>query len=620
MIITGPVDAPWNERPGARCMGGGKCAFSVWAPLAQAMELVLVEPVAARLPMERDQWGWFRVVAENAPPGSRYLFAINGREERPDPASRLQEQGVHGPSTVVDQQAFGWADEEYDPPDLGEYVLYELHAGAFTPEGTLFSAARKLDHLKDLGVTAVSLMPVAQFPGGRNWGYDGVYPYAVQDSYGGPAGLKAFVDAAHARDMAVVLDVVYNHLGPEGNYLSRFGPYFTDRYKTPWGLALNFDGPWSDFVRNHFIQNALMWLDEYHLDGLRLDAVHAIYDHSAKPFLAELAERVEELSDALGRPLHLVAESDLNDTRVIRPREEGGFGHHAQWCDDFHHALHALVTGEDQGYYADFGRISHLAKAFAQGYVLDGCWSDFRKRRHGDDPFSRPPEQFVFCSQNHDQVGNRMLGERLTGLVSPEALRLVAAVTILAPGLPMLFMGEEWAETAPFLYFTSHGDEKLTRAVQRGRKAEFKAFGWRGKAPDPAAQETFDRSRLDWLLKEKAPHAGMLALYKALIALRREVPALAGLTRQGLAVRFDDAEATMAAIRSHEEGDVLLAFNCSSGPAEVPVSEGRWVPVLDAQAQAFGGAGSRLPAEVRQGESLALPAYGAAVLRAGEDA
>jgi maltooligosyltrehalose trehalohydrolase len=369
-------------------------------------------------------------------------------------------------------------------------------------------------------------------------------------------------------------------------------------------------------VRNHFIQNALMWLDEYHLDGLRLDAVHAIYDHSAKPFLAELAERVDELSRELGQPLYLIAESDLNDTKVISPREEGGFGHHAQWCDDFHHALHAVVTGEDQGYYADFGKVSHLAKAFAQGYVLDGCWSDFRKRRHGNDPFYRPPEQFVFCNQNHDQVGNRMLGERLTELVSPEALRLVAAATILAPGLPMLFMGEEWAETAPFLYFISHGDEKLVKAVQKGRKAEFKAFGWRGKAPDPAAEETFDRSKLDWTLKDKAHHAGMLALYKSLIGLRRDVPALADLTRQGMTIQFNDEDMTMTAIRRHPEGDVLLAFNCSAGPAAIEIKEGGWVPLLDVQAETFGGMGSRLPAEISQGGRLEMPAYGAAVLLA----
>jgi maltooligosyltrehalose trehalohydrolase len=576
------------------------------------MELVVVEPHAARLPMERDRWGWFRVSAENVPAGSLYFYSLNSEVERPDPASRLQTRGVHGPSCVVDQSSFKWADEEYEPVALEDYVLYEMHPGTFTPEGTFFSAADKLDDLRELGVNAVSVMPVAQFPGGRNWGYDGAYPYAVQDTYGGPDGLKAFVDACHLREMAVVLDVVYNHLGPEGNYLGQFGPYFTDRYKTPWGLALNFDGAWSDFARNHFIQNALMWFEDYRIDALRLDAVHAIFDDSAHPFLAELAERTEELSEKLGRRLYLISESDLNDTRVIRPRETGGFGHHAQWCDDFHHALHALLTGERQGYYADFGGVAHMAKAFGQGYVVDGVWSDFRKRRHGNDPADQPADRFVFFSQNHDQVGNRMQGERLSNLLPVEALRLVAAVTLTAPGLPMLFMGEEWAEKAPFLYFVSHGDDDLVRAVREGRKAEFEAFDWPGEPPDPQAEETFERSGLNWELREESPHKEINSLYKALIALRKDTPALAVPTRDGLTVRFDEEVGAMTAVRRHERGDALLLFNFSDNHVEFEIEERSWSLALDAQAGDFGG-GSKLPEKIVEKEIISLPPFGAAV-------
>ena len=611
--LTGPVDAPWNERPGARYMGEDTCAFSVWAPFAETMDLVVVEPHPARLPMGRDDWGWFRVQAENVPAGSLYFYSINGQIERPDPASRLQTRGVHGPSSVVDQSAFKWADADYQPLAFEDYIFYEMHPGTFTPEGTFFSAAEKLDYLRDLGVNAVSIMPVAQFPGGRNWGYDGAHPFAVQDTYGGPDGLKAFVDAAHLREMAVVLDVVYNHVGPEGNYLGQFGPYFTDRYKTPWGLALNYDGAWSDFARNHFIQNALMWFEDYHMDGLRLDAVHAIIDDSAHPFLAELAERTEELSDMIGRPLYLIAESDLNDTRVIRPRDHGGFGHRAQWCDDFHHALHALLTGERQGYYEDFGGVAHMAKAFGQGYVVDGVWSDFRKRRHGNDGSGRPADQFVFFSQNHDQVGNRMNGERLTELVPEEALRLIAAVYILAPGIPMLFMGEEWAERAPFLYFVSHGDEELVEAVRKGRKAEFEAFAWGGEPPDPQAEETYLRSKINWDLKDKSPHREMHALYKALIALRKETPALALPTREGLTVRFNESVGAIAAIRANSSGDAMLLYNFTDQPAEVEIDEGNWTLALDVHSEEFGGAGSKLPPKAEEAGRLELPSYGAAV-------
>jgi maltooligosyltrehalose trehalohydrolase len=605
------VGEPWNVLPGAIYLGEGECDFAVWAPYHERVDVVLEEPVQAEVSMDRDEWGWFRARLDGVHPGALYRYALGGETLRPDPASLHQPRGVHGPSAVVDQTAFHWSDEEYQPAPLEEYVLYELHPGTFTPEGTYYSAAAKLDDLRALGVNAVSLMPAAQFPGSRNWGYDGAYPFAVQDSYGGPDGLKALVDAAHSREMAVVLDVVYNHLGPEGNYIREFGPYFTDRYRTPWGDALNFDGAWSDFVRNHFIQNALMWAAVYHIDGLRLDAVHAIYDFSARPFLAELAERLDELSSEIERPLYVISESDLNDSRVLRPRENKGFGHHAQWCDDFHHSLHSLLTGERIGYYADFGGMEHLAGAYAEGFVYDGRYSTFRKRRHGDSAADLPGEMFVFFSQNHDQVGNRMLGERLSSLLPFEALHAVAAAVVTAPGLPMLFMGEEWGETAPFLYFVSHGDEDLAEAVRQGRKREFEAFDWPGEPPDPMAEETFRRSRIDWSLREKPGHSGLLAFYKALIGLRKEVPAL-GASREGLEVDYNETARSLAVVRRRERGSAMVLLNLSEEPADVAVRAGAWRKALDSGAPEYQDTGE-LPERLSDGDTAAMQPYQAAV-------
>ncbi len=376
-------------------------------------------------------------------------------------------------------------------------IMYELHAGTFIPEGTFDAVIPGLDHLKDLGINATDIMPVAQFPGERNWGYDGVYPFAVQNSYGGPDGLKRIVNECHTKGIAVILDVIYNHLGPEGNYLRDYGPYFTDRYKTPWGQAINFDGPYSNEVRNFFIENALSWLKNYHIEGLRIDAIHGIYDMSAQPFLPELAERVEEFSQQEGRKFYLIAESDLNNSYALRPRDSGGSGLDALWCDDFHHALHTLLTGETDGYYVDFGKIGHLVKSFREGFVYSGQYSAFRKRNHGNSSADIPPDRFVVFSQNHDQTGNRLKGERLSSLVSFESLKLAAGVVLLSPYIPLIFMGEEYGETAPFLFFISHSDPELIKAVRQGRKDEFKTFNWKDEPPDPQDIETFMRSKLD---------------------------------------------------------------------------------------------------------------------------
>ncbi|MCL5257567.1 MAG: malto-oligosyltrehalose trehalohydrolase, partial [Chloroflexi bacterium] len=494
---------------GATYLGDGEAGFLVWAPLADRVDLHLVSPTELVLPMEKGGGGYFRLRTKDVPPGSLYLYRLDGGKERPDPASRYQPQGVHGPSQAVESDC-PWDDECWSGLPIQDYIIYELHTGVFTPEGTFDAIIPRLDGLKDLGVTALELMPVAQFPGARNWGYDGVYPFAVQTSYGGPEGLKRLVNACHQRGLAVVIDVVYNHLGPEGNYLGDFGPYFTDRYRTPWGPAMNYDGSGSDEVRRFFIENALYWVTDFHFDAIRLDAVHGIFDQSAHPFLQELTESVHRRALKLNRQINVIAESSLNDTRLIRPGCLGGFGMDAQWNDDFHHSLHVLLTGERAGYYQDFGSVGQLAKAFRNGYVYEGQNSKYRGRRHGNSSRSCPAYRFVVCSQNHDQVGNRALSERLSSLVSFEALKLAACAVVLSPFVPLLFMGEEYGEPAPFLYFISHLDPQLVEAVRRGRRAEFAAFQWTGESPDPQAEETFQRAKLDYGLRGAGQHRILL--------------------------------------------------------------------------------------------------------------
>lgn len=481
----------YNVSLGATYLGDGRCRFRVWAPLADSVAVHIVAPRERLEPLARGERGYYYGELEGVEPGNLYLYLLDGRKERPDPASRYQPQGVHGPSQVVDPHAFAWSDSCWFGPAQQELIFYELHVGTFTLEGTFDAMIPHLEGLRELGVTAVELMPVAQFPGSRNWGYDGVYPFAVQNSYGGPEGLMRLVDACHRCGLAVFLDVVYNHLGPEGNYLGDFGPYFTDRYRTPWGLALNFDGADSDEVRRFFIENALYWLTEFHIDGFRLDAIHAITDKGALPFLEELAAAVHRRAERLGRRVYVIGESDLNDPRVIQPRVVGGYGLDGQWSDDFHHALHSLLTGERSGYYQDFGKLVHLARAFREGYVYTGQYSAYRRRQHGDWPRLCDACQFVVFAQNHDQVGNRARGERLSTLVSFDGLKLAAGMVLLSPFVPLLFMGEEYGETAPFLYFTSHSDPTLVEAVRKGRLEEFAAFGCEDEVPDPQDEATF---------------------------------------------------------------------------------------------------------------------------------
>lgn len=600
-----------DKTPGASSLDGDCCRFSVWAPLAEEVEVKIVSPRENIFPLEKEERGYHQATIEGVEPGSLYLYRLDGEKERPDPASRFQPQGVHGPSQVVDSH-FSWKDDCWFGLPLRDYIIYELHVGTFTPEGTFEAVIQHLQDLKNLGITAIELMPVAQFPGSRNWGYDGTYPFAVQNSYGGPDGLKHLVNACHQAGLAVVLDVVYNHLGPEGNYLADFGPYFTDRYRGPWGSPINFDGPYSDEVRRFFVENGLYWVKEFHLDGLRIDAVHGILDFSAQPFLEELAVTVHDLAERLNRRVHLIAESDLNDSRIVRSRELGGFGLDAQWNDDFHHALHTLFTGEDSGYYQDFGELEHLAKAFRQGFVYSGDHSVYRKRRHGNSSRRLPAEQFVVFSQNHDQVGNRAQSERLSALVSFEALKLAASVVLLSPFIPLLFMGEEYGDPAPFYYFISHSDEDLIDAVRRGRREEFAAFRWQGELPDPQNEATFLRSKLDHRLRFQGQHEVLYSFYRALIRLRRELPPLKVLDKEQLEVRDLEQEKILFCRRWSEQQQAvaLFHFGKQARSLSVPWPEGRWRKLLDSAHSAWGGPGSTVSEEILSAGkvSLTLPA------------
>ena len=589
--------SPAAERLGATPLTGGRCAFRVWAPNAGRVEVHLLGEDGRAVPLQPEERGVHAGVVDGVEAGARYRFRLDGGVERPDPASRFQPEGVHGPSEVVDTSALPWSGAGWNAPTLDDYVVYELHVGTFSAAGTFDGVLDALDELTELGVTAIELMPVAQFPGARNWGYDGVFPFAAQDSYGGPHGLARLVDACHGRGLAVVLDVVYNHLGPEGNVLGDFGPYFTDRYHTPWGDALNFDGPHSDEVRRYFIENALYWLGEMRIDALRLDALHAIVDVSAYPFLAELTDRVGELAAATGRRLTLIAESDLNDTKLIRPRAQGGFGLDAQWNDDFHHALHALLTGERHGYYQDFGRVRDFAKAFTEGYVYTGQHSRFRGRRHGNASGDLPARQFLVFGQNHDQVGNRMLGDRWTGLISFEASKLAAGTVLLSPFVPLLFMGEEYAEPAPFQYFTHHSDPRLIHAVRQGRRREFAAFGWAGEAPDPQDEATFLRSRLNRRLRETGPHRRMLDFYRELIRLRRRWPALAARDKERMRVDATESPPVLGLHRRADRHEAWAVFHFGRGPAASPVAPpgGAWEKRLDSADARWAGPGSVVP-------------------------
>jgi len=538
--------------------------FSIWAPRASSAEVVIGDRrVRMEMSASASASGWFVATVDDAGPGTRYMLSIDGGDVRPDPRSNFQPEGLDGPSEIVDHGAFGWTDEAWRGVPLPSAVLYELHVGTFTADGTFEAAIGNLGHLADLGVDVIELMPVNEFPGLRGWGYDGAGLFAPHHGYGGPEGLKRLVDAAHNRGIAVVVDVVYNHLGPAGNHLGEFGPYFTDRYATPWGMAVNLDGASSDEVRRFFLDNASYWLREFHVDGLRVDAVHALVDTSATHFLEELCGEVERLSAELGRNLFLIAESDLNDPRVVARREVGGYGFDAQWSDDFHHALHAVLTGEQGGYYGDFGSLSQLATALRRAFVFAGDYSASRDRRHGRVPAGIAGWRFLGYLQNHDQIGNRAQGERSSQLLSPERLEIAAALVFTAPFVPMLFMGEEWGAASPFLYFTDHSDPDLARAVSEGRRREFAAFGWAPEeVPDPQDASSFERSKLDWDEVRTAQHARLLDWHRRLIALRRDRPELRDGRLDRVRVDVDEAARRITVHR----GEIRVHVNLGDEP------------------------------------------------------
>ncbi|HNU71216.1 MAG TPA: malto-oligosyltrehalose trehalohydrolase [Thermodesulfobacteriota bacterium] len=592
---------------GATWLGEGQCAFCVWGPKLQELEVHVCAPEQRTFPLIKQNNGYFSGVIENITPGSRYVFVLDDSRERPDPASRYQPDGVHEASAVIDP-TFEWTDGFWYGIPLRDYILYELHVGTYTSEGTFAAIIPHLGELRDMGITALELMPVAQFPGSRNWGYDGVYPFAVQNSYGGPEGLKTLVNACHQNGLAVVLDVVYNHFGPEGNYLSEFGYYFTDRYTTPWGEAINFDGPFSDHVRRYFLENALYWVSEFHVDALRLDAVHAILDFAAQPFLQQLSETIHDYAERINRRIYLIPESDLNDTRLIRCRELGGFGMDAQWNDDFHHALHALMTNERDGYYCGYGQIQDLAKAYREGFVYSGQYSPYRKRNYGTSSEAIPGHQLIIFSQNHDQIGNRMLGERLSSLVSLEAQKLAAGLVLLAPYLPLLFMGEEYGERAPFQYFVSAGDPELAKAVAEGRKQEFAEFAKGIEPPDPQAKETFLACKLDHACKEKEEHQLIYDLYRILIQMRTAIPCLRSLDKEKMEVLSFPADQTLMVRRWTGASEALILFHCGDNRVLLNIGfpEGYWEKLIDTSETQWHGPGSLIPEVIQGGEDTEL--------------
>lgn len=522
-------------------VGSRGATFSVWAPEARTLK---VRVDGRDLPMTRSADGFFRAEVPGAKPGARYAYLFEDGRVRPDPASLRQPDGVHRPSALFDPSAFRWTDSGFEGRPTEELTFYELHLGTFTAEGSFDAAAAKLPELVELGITCVELMPVQPFPGTRNWGYDGVAPYAVQESYGGPEGLQRFVDRAHALGLSVCLDVVYNHMGPEGNYLRDFGPYFTSRHRSPWGDGLNFDGPDAGPVRQFMIQAAAHWIRDFHVDALRLDAVHAIQDDSPVHLVADIAAAVDEVARRQGKRVQVIAESDLNDRKLVLPRPEG-WGLTAAWADDLHHALHALLTGERESFFQDFGKLEDVAKALREGFIYQGQQSAFRKKPHGTSTRGLPPTAFVGCTQNHDQVGNRPSGERLSALVPFEALGAAAATVILGPALPLLFQGEEYGETRPFLFFTSHSDPDVSRGVTEGRKKEFIAAGGRGAAPDPQDPNTYQQSMLTH--RRDGRHGALYALYKTLLSLRREHLAT-------ISTRWPEVEVQGTAIRMTRPG------------------------------------------------------------------
>jgi maltooligosyltrehalose trehalohydrolase len=580
----------------------GYASVSVWAPAVKEMKLFLPDK-DKYIPLNRSSNGYWNCITDEIQIGDLYYFLLDGKNF-PDPASLSQPNGVHKPSQAINLKQFNWSDAQWNNIPLADYIFYEVHTGTFTEQGTFAGIEEKLDYLKKLGITAIEIMPVAQFSGERNWGYDGVFPFAVQNSYGGAAALQYLINVCHKKEIAVVLDVVYNHLGPEGNNLKSFGHYFTDRYQTPWGEAVNFDDAWCDEVRNYFIENALMWFRDFHVDALRLDAVHAIKDFSPVHILKEIRLAVDELTAESGKPYYLIAECDLNDIRYIQSVKEGGYGLDAQWNDEFHHALRVTSGIERRGYYTDFNGIRHLAKAYRDAYVYDGIYSEHRKKKFGTSAVNRQGQQFVIFSQNHDHVGNRMFGERTSVLDSFEKQKLLAGAVLVGPFLPLLFMGEEYSEQNPFLYFVHHSDSALIEGVRKGRKEEFAAFHLKGEAPDPQDEKTFNKSKLQWHLLAEQPHATMFRYYQYFISLRKRLPSLKKLNRQAIRVEANEKAQVLLIERWHNDQRVFCAMNFSPNKQMVttPSSDHSWNKLIDSSDVDWKGPGGS--ALVLTGKSL----------------
>lgn len=527
----------------------------VWAPNAQLVSILIEEKQIA---LEKREFGYWGTEVLEISAGTPYKFILDDKQF-PDPASLSQPDGVHGFSAPVNLNSFIWTDTQWKGIAPQDLIVYELHTGTFSAAGTFDGIIEKLEYFKDLGVTAIELMPVAQFPGSRNWGYDGVHLFAVQNSYGGAEKLQKLVDSFHHENIAVILDVVYNHLGPEGNYISAFGPYFIDKYHTPWGSAVNFDDEWCDGVRRFVIENALMWYRDFHIDGLRLDAVHAIRDFGAKHILEELKENTDKLSEHTGRRHLLIAETDLNDVRYINPFEKGGYAIDLQWCDEFHHSIHSLITSEKTGYYSDFGTIDQLCKSFNSAFVYDGIYSQSRKRTYGNKTTGLPGHKFLVFSQNHDQIGNRIKGDRLSTMVDAETLKLIAGTVFFSPYIPLIFMGEEYGETNPFLYFISHGENDLIQAVREGRKRVFNYLS-EDEVPDPQAVETFNKSKLSWENKNE-DQSNLLAFYKELIRLRKTHDVLKNTDRLGTEADIVKDRKAIVLLRQYHENLIICILN-----------------------------------------------------------
>lgn len=581
------------------------CKFSVWAPKAKSLQL-WIEGNEQPYDMHREEFGYWTSTVENITPGARYKYIINKKDHFPDPASLSQPDDVHEASEVIDLKDFEWTDNNWDNIPLSDMIQYELHTGTFTPEGNFQGIRSKLDYLKHLGINTIELLPVAQFSGNRNWGYDGVYPFAVQNSYGGSKELMALVNECHNQGIAVIMDVVYNHFGPEGNYTGNFGHYFSDNYSTPWGQSINFDGEHSDGVRNYFVQNALMWLRDFHMDGLRLDAVHAIFDFGAKHIMQELSEKTDELSIETGRKHYLIAESHLNDVRYISPPSLGGYGLDAQWSDDFHHAVHTLVTGEKKGYYMDFGNPRQLSKAIKEVFVFDGKYSEFRKKTYGNSARNNPGEQFVIFSQNHDQVGNRLHGDRLISLSDFETAKVIAGTLFITPNIPMLFMGEEYGERNPFNYFVSHLDPELNRLVREGRKREFSDFfDDTSDVSDPDAPETFEASKLSWNIEGDNEKKALFGFYRNLIVLRKNHPVLKIPDKNNLRI-FEDGNLFVLE-RWQGENRIIACINFSNQPGKLivpPDYKTSMKKLIDSNDEQWNGTGEVCPEIITGGEEI----------------